>query len=272
MMIDYPINGKAMGTMSKQPFIDFTQELAQASGAVIRKYFRSAIDVETKSDQTPVTIADRQAEQVMRALIRARYPDHGILGEEFETHNHEARYQWVLDPIDGTKTFVAGTYLFGTLIALLEDGRPIVGAINNPIVDQFLVGDGGQTWLNGAPVKVRDCQSIAQATLLTTNPLTVHEYRDGAAFESLARQAKLYRTWGDCHGYYLVATGYADIMIDAAMYIWDVAALIPIIEGAGGVITDYYGGDPMSGEGAVATAGPLHAEVIQALNPDRSFS
>ena len=254
--------------MTNQKYIDFSKELAIASGNIIRKYFRSAIDIETKSDQSPVTVADRQAELAMRAMIQERFPDHGILGEEFETHNPDAKFQWVLDPIDGTKTFVTGTYLFGTLIALLEDGCPIVGAINNPITDQFLVGDRQQTWLNGVPVKVRDCQSITQATLLTTNPLTVHEYRDGTAFEALARQAKLYRTWGDCHGYYLVATGFADIMIDAAMHIWDVAALVPIIEGAGGIITDYYGGDPMTGEGAIATAGPLHDQVIASLNPN----
>ena len=253
--------------MTNQKYIDFSKELAIASGNIIRKYFRSAIDIEIKSDQSPVTVADRQAESAMRAMIQEHFPDHGILGEEFDTHNPDAKFQWVLDPIDGTKTFVTGTYLFGTLIALLQDGRPIMGAINNPITDQFLVGDSQQTWLNGAPVKVRDCQTITQATLLTTNPLTVHEYRDGAAFESLARQAKLYRTWGDCHGYYLVATGYADIMVDAAMHIWDVAALVPIIEGAGGIITDYYGGDPMTGEGAIATAGPLHELVIASLNP-----
>jgi len=253
--------------MTTQKFIDFSKELAIASGNIIRKYFRSAIDIETKSDQSPVTIADREAELVMREMIQARFPNHGILGEEFDTHNPDAQFQWVLDPIDGTKTFVTGTYLFGTLIALLKDGRPIVGAINNPISEQFLVGDGQQTWLNDALVKVRDCQSITQATLLTTNPLTVHEYRDGAAFEALVRQAKLYRTWGDCHGYYLVAIGFADIMIDAAMHIWDVAALVPIIEGAGGIITDYYGGDPMTGEGAIATAGPLHDLIIASLNP-----
>ena len=253
--------------MANPNFLDFTFDLAQASGEIICKYFRKKMDIESKSDQTPVTIADRQAEQVMRNMIQETYPDHGILGEEFETINPDARFQWVLDPIDGTKTFVSGTYLFGTLIALLKDGRPIIGAINNPITRQFLVGDRQTTWLNGTPVKVRDCPSIASAALLTTNPLTVHQYRDGEAFEVLVRQVKLYRTWGDCHGYYLVATGYADIMIDAAMHIWDVAALIPVIEGAGGKISDYYGGDPMSGEGAIATAGALHDEVLRALNP-----
>lgn len=253
--------------MNLPQIMSFTQILAQASGEIIKRHFRSSLEVETKSDLTPVTVADRQSELIMRQMIQEHYPDHGILGEEFDEINPGAEFQWILDPIDGTKSFVSGTYLFGTLIALLKDGRPIVGAINNPITDQFLVGDGKTTWLNGISVKVRKCRDIEQATLLTTNPLTVHKFRDGVAFEALVRKTKLYRTWGDCHGYYLVATGYADIMIDAAMYVWDVAALIPIIEGADGKITDYYGGDPMRGKGAIATAGPLHDEVLRALNP-----
>jgi fructose-1,6-bisphosphatase/inositol monophosphatase family enzyme len=154
------------------------------------------------------------------------------------------------------------------LIALLGDGKPLVGVINNPVTHQFLVGDGQTTWLNGDPVKVRDCPSIEQATLLVTSPLNVERYRDITAFNNLIHQVRLYRTWGDCHGYYLVATGYADIMIDPIMHIWDVAALIPIIEGVGGKITDYFGDDPMSGKGTIATAGPLHDFVIQSLNPE----
>jgi len=252
--------------METQETINFIQELAQASGEIIRKYFRNPLDVEAKPDSTPVTIADRQSELIMRELINQRYPGHGILGEEFDDVNPGAEYQWILDPIDGTKTFVSGTFLFGTLIALLKDEKPIWGAINNPVTDQFLIGNRITTWLNGEPVKVRDCTSIEQSTLLTTNPLTVHQLHNGSAFEALARRAKLYRTWGDCHGYYLVATGFADIMIDAAMYVWDVAALIPIIEGSGGKITDYHGGDPMSGKGAIATAGALHDEVVRILN------
>jgi histidinol phosphatase-like enzyme (inositol monophosphatase family) len=254
--------------MQTQDLIQFTQELAQASGEIIRKYFRSNLNIETKPDQTPVTVADREAELIMRQMIRVRFPDHGILGEEFEQVNPDAEFQWVLDPIDGTKTFVSGTYLFGTLIALLRDGKPLVGVINNPVTHQFLAGDGQTTWLNGDPVKVRDCPSIEQATLLVTSPLNVERYRDIAAFNNLIHQVRLYRTWGDCHGYYLVATGYADIMIDPIMHIWDVAALIPIIEGAGGKITDYFGDDPMSGKGTIATAGPLHDFVIQSLNPE----
>ena len=253
--------------MANQKLIDFIWELAQASGEIIQHYFRSGVDVETKTDLTPVTIADRQAEEMMRQMIQAKYPEHGILGEEFEEINPGSEFQWILDPIDGTKTFISGTYLFGTLIALLKDGKPILGAINNPIVDQFLIGDGKTTWLNGVPVRVRECTSLDRANLLTTNPLSIDKYHDGSAFTALTRQVKLYRTWGDCHGYYLVATGYADIMIDPVMNIWDVAALIPVIEGAGGKITDYYGGDPMSSKGTIATAGPLHAEVVRALNP-----
>jgi histidinol phosphatase-like enzyme (inositol monophosphatase family) len=249
-------------------FIFFAQKLAQASGEIIRRYFRSGVEVETKSDQSPVTIADRQAEEVMRRMIQNRYPHHGVLGEEFETINPEAEYQWVLDPIDGTKTFISGTYLFGTLIALLKDGKPILGVINNPITAQFLLGDGETTWLNGTAVRVRPCASIEEATLLTTDWLDIHEYHSGPAFDNLARRARLRRTWGDCHGYFLVATGYADIMVDAIMHVWDVAALIPIIEGAGGRITDYHGGDPMTGEGAIATAGLIHEEVLRVLNPN----
>lgn len=250
-------------------FIAFSKELSAASGAIIRKYFRTPMAVDSKADQTPLTIADQQAEMVMRQMIKERYPHHSILGEEFETTNPGAEYQWILDPIDGTKNFVAGTYLFGTLIALLKDGQPILGVINNPITDQFLIGDGFQTWLNGEQVRVRDCLAIEQATMLTTSHWSSVENRDGSAFEALSRRVRLYRTWGDCYGYYLVATGYADIMIDPLMHIWDVAALVPIIKGAGGMITDYFGGDPMRGEGAIATAGSLHDEVVRTLNPSR---
>jgi myo-inositol-1(or 4)-monophosphatase len=249
-------------------FIQFAKELADASGEIIRQYFRKPMMVETKADKTPITATDRKAEITMRRMIRERYPDHGVLGEEFETLDFEAEYVWVLDPIDGTKTFVSGVELFGTLIALMKNNRPVLGVINNPITRQFLVGDGRQAWLNGNPVRVRGCVDISEATMLTTSHWNSGLHRNGPAFNRLSRRVRLYRTWGDCYGYYLVATGYADIMVDPAMHIWDVAALIPIIEGAGGVITDYYGRDPMTGEGAVATAGPLHDEVIRALNPE----
>jgi histidinol phosphatase-like enzyme (inositol monophosphatase family) len=247
-------------------FFEFAKELAKASGEIIRQHFRTSLVVDEKPDSSPVTVADRQAEQVMRQLIQSRYPDHDILGEELLPIDHGNEYQWVLDPIDGTKSFVAGTLLFGTLISLLKKGHPILGVIHNPITGQLLIGDGHRTWLNGESVHVRDCPSIEDATMLTTSHWSVIKNRDGMAFEALSKRAKIYRTWGDCFGYYLVATGYADIMIDPIMHIWDVAPLVPIIKGAGGMITDYFGNDPMSTEGAVATAGSIHTEVIRALN------
>ena len=247
--------------------LTFAREAARRAGERILSYYGTdELTVERKRDRSPVTAADREAEQLLRREIEGAYPEDGILGEEFPEVNPGAEYQWVLDPIDGTKTFVAGTYLFGTLIALLKDGQPILGAINNPVTEQFLVGDGETTWLNGQPVRVRKCHEISEATLLTTSPLNIEKYRNGPAFERLARQVKLYRTWGDCHGYYLVAWGGADIMVDPILNEWDLMALIPIIEGAGGTITDWYGNDAIGGQGAVATAGTIHADVIRLLS------
>lgn len=247
--------------------IPFTQMLADSSGQVIKRYFRTHLTIEHKADASPVTAADREAEEVMRELIRKEFPAHGIIGEEWGSYHPDAEYVWALDPIDGTKNFVSGSFLFGTLIALLHRGRPILGGIHHPLLGEFLVGTEGQAWLNGQNVSVRACTRIEDATLLTTSHWTVHRHQNGAAFDALSRRVRLYRTWGDCHGYYLVATGYADIMIDPAMSLWDAMALIPIIEGAGGRITDYQGGDPVGGNGIIATAGSIHDEVVGLLNP-----
>ena len=253
-----------------QDFADFAKQLADRSGDIIRHYFAVGYDVEWKEDATPVTVADRKAEEIMREQIMQVYPEHGILGEEFGHHQPDAEYQWVLDPVDGTKSFVAGTYLFGTLIALVHQGKPIVGVINNPIINHFLLGYGGQSWLNGRPVQVSNCSKLNKSLLVATSHLTTFDYRDGAAYESLIRQVERYRTWGDCHGYHLVATGGAEIMADPILNYWDLMALIPIIEGAGGKITDWYGDDVLlhKGEtGAIATNAHVHEAVIHILNP-----
>lgn len=244
----------------------FAKELADASAAIIRQYFRTGYTVESKSDDSPVTIADRKAEEVMRTMIAQRFPDHGILGEEHGHHQPDADYQWVLDPIDGTKAFVSHSYLFGTLIALLKDGRPLLGVINQPLLNDFLIGFNGQTWLNGKRVHVRPCTRIEDAILLSTY-LTVFDYQNGPAFEALAKRVQRHNNWGDCHGYYVVANGGADIMADPIMNPWDLLALIPIIEGAGGVITDWQGNDAVKGESIIATGGSIHDEVIRLLNP-----
>lgn len=242
-------------------------ELAAESGSFIRPLFgQRSLAVESKADQSPVTAADRGAEKLMRAMIAKRFPDHGIIGEEFGSENGDAEFVWMLDPIDGTKSFITGVPLWGTLIALLHHGQPILGCIHQPILAQLVIGDGSSTTVNGRPTRVRPCSRLAEATLLTSDTTNLGKYQNGPACEKLASQVKLYRTWGDCYGYLLVATGLADIMIDPIMNPWDIAALVPVIRGAGGVITDWKGGSAFPAESTVAASPELHAQVIAALN------
>jgi len=251
-----------------EPYRDLLLELAAASGDFIRPYFASPdLVVETKSDQTPVTLADRGAEELMRRMIRRRFPGHGLLGEEFGPENTDAEFVWVLDPIDGTRAFAAATPLFGTLIALLHDGQPVLGAIHQPILRQLVVGDGRHTTLNGRAVRVRATTRLEDATLLCSDVLSPAQYQNGAAFAALGQRVKQLRTWGDCYGYLLVATGWADVMCDPVMNPWDIAALIPVVRGAGGIITDWQGRDPVHATSIVAALPDLHAQVISALNP-----
>ena len=247
--------------------LDFTRLLAEESGAVIRRYFRTAYTVDSKTDESPVTVADRQAEERMRALIAERFPAHGILGEEYGHHQPDAPFQWVLDPIDGTKNFISHSYLFGTLIALVHEEHALLGAINQPIMQDLLIGDGETAWLNGEQVRVRSCERIEDAVFLTTSHYNVANFHNGPAFEAVAQRANRYHSWGDCHGYYLVAVGGADVMTDPVMNFWDRAALVPIIEGAGGRITDWQGGDPLYGSGVIASGGGFHDHLIRLLNP-----
>lgn len=243
----------------------FVESLAADSASVILPYFQAHTAVENKGDGSPVTVADREAEAALREAIMIAYPDHGIIGEEYGTHLPEADYQWVIDPIDGTKNFVAGTPMFGTLIGLMHHHKPILGAINFPVLGHLLLGDGQSTTLNGKAVHLRACHSLEEATLLCTDHWNVANYHSMPAYESLTRRARLYRTWGDCYGYYLLATGHADIMLDPIMNLWDTVALIPIIEGAGGILTDWYGDNPLKGQGVVASNAVLHDALIHAL-------
>lgn len=252
--------------MKMKELKDFSQLLAQKSGEVIKRYFRSQVSIDTKDDDSPVTIADRKAEEVMRELIMKEFPDHSILGEEFGEFNPGSEYQWILDPIDGTKSFISGTVTFGTLIALLKNGKPVLGVINQPVLNEFLIGDNETSELNGVKVCCRKCNDLAAATLLTTDHVNIRKYQDAQQFDKLISKVKLYRNWGDCYGYYLVATGFADIMIDPIMSVWDSMALIPVIQGAGGVITDYHGNDPVTGHSIIAAAPGIHGEVVKILN------
>lgn len=247
-------------------FKEFCRSLTDESGKNIRKYFRTNIGIEIKSDDSPVTIADKTTEEILREMIMKEYPEHGILGEEFGKHNENAEYQWILDPIDGTKSFICGAITFGTLISLLKNGQPILGVFHQPILNEFLFGDNLETTLNDKKVMVNDIDELSQAILLTTDHLNIEEYQDLSKFENLMRKVKLYRQWGDCYGYYLLASGFANIMIDPIMSAWDKMALIPIIKGAGGLITDYHGHDAVKGESIVAATPKIHSEVIRILN------
>lgn len=254
--------------MDLAPYRTFIAELAARSGEFIRPYFRNhRVAVEIKSDASPVTLADRGAEMLLRDTIRKSYPSHGLVGEEFGREHDQAEFVWVLDPIDGTKSFISGTPLWGTLIALLHQGQPVLGAIHLVALDQLLIGDGTTATLNGQPIHTRPTRRLADATLLTSDTLNLPKYQNPSACERLVSRAKLYRTWGDCYGYALVAGGWADVMCDPIMNPWDIAALVPIIRGAGGAITDWHGGPPYPAEATIASATPeLHAEVLAALS------
>ena len=246
--------------------IEFARSLAEASGRLLAERFHEADPtVELKEDRSIVTETDRDAEEMMREMINDRYPGHGIIGEEFGSENTDAEYVWTLDPIDGTISFVSGVPLFGTLIGLMHNGEPILGVIHQPVLGELMIGDGVKTTHNGREVSIRPCSRLEDATLLTTDPNLADRFQDGAKFQALRRSAAMTRTWGDCYGYLMLASGRADIMVDPIMNQWDLVPLIPIIRGAGGVITDWHGGDPVTGNSIVAAGPDLHPQVLEIL-------
>jgi histidinol phosphatase-like enzyme (inositol monophosphatase family) len=256
-------------TMVLEAHREFALELARASGEFIKPYFAGRdLGVERKADGTIVTAADRGAEKLMREMIQAKFPEHGVVGEEFASERANAEYVWVLDPIDGTISFASGVPLFGTLIALKHQGRPVLGIIHQPVLGELVLGDGETTTHNGQMVHCSSTARIDEAKLLATGFKSVEVHQNGPAFFNLVRRCKTVRGWGDCYGYLMVATGRADIMCDPIMNEWDIAALIPVIRGAGGVLTDWQGRDPVGAKSLVAAATPqLHAATIAALNP-----
>jgi histidinol phosphatase-like enzyme (inositol monophosphatase family) len=261
------VNRRQLGSVDLTPYRTFMHELARESGDFITPLFgQTGLTVEVKADQSPVTAADKGAETLLRARIAKKYPSHGIVGEEFGSERPDAEWVWILDPIDGTKSFITGIPLWGTLIALAYQGQPVLGCINQPVLDQLMMGDGKTTTLNGRAVRVRPCPRLADATLLMSDPKTPAQHPSAEAFDRLLRQVRLARTWGDCYGYLLVASGRADVMLDPIMNPWDIAALVPIIRGAGGVITDWSGGPAYPANETVACgSAELHATVLAAL-------
>jgi myo-inositol-1(or 4)-monophosphatase len=255
--------------MNHEPYVDFMRELAEASARVILPHFGSRdMGLELKGDSSPVTLADRGAERVMREMISSRFPDHGIVGEEYGTERGDAEHVWVLDPVDGTKSFILGVPLFGTLIGLLHRGRPILGGIHQPVLRQWMIGDGTTTTLNDRPVRVRPCPRLSEASLLTTDPLYPAKYQHAAGFDALTRSVRLYRGFGDCYGYLLLCSGWVDVMVDPIMNPWDLLPLVPVLAGAGVRFSDWQGrpADHAGATSMVAAAPELHAEVIRQLN------
>lgn len=253
--------------MDLAPYRAFLQELAVESGEYLRPWAgRENLAVEAKGDDSPVTEADRGAEALMRRRIEARFPDHGILGEEHGKVREGADFVWVLDPIDGTKSFITSVPLWVTLIALLYRGKPVLGCIHQPLLGQLLIGDNHVSELNGRPVRCRIGRRLSEATVLTSDHLNLGRYQNGPACDALLARARLVRTWGDGYGYLLLAAGRADVCLDPIMNPWDIAALVPVVRGAGGVISDWHGGEPYPAGHTVAAATPeLHSEVMTAL-------
>lgn len=254
-------------SLNVSQYEEFIPNLVAKSGAVIRSYYgRKELHVQRKKDASVVTQADKEAELVLREEIKKAFPTHGIIGEEFGSENERAEFVWVLDPIDGTISFVRGCPLFGTLVALTYQGQPIVGAIHQPILNELCIGNGETTKLDGDVVKMSEILDLSEATLLTTDVDNIGQYKSHEAFKNLREQTQMFRTWGDCYGYILLAKGTADIMLDAIMNPWDLQALVPIIRGAGGVITTWEGGDPSKGNSIVASNKYLHKQVLKTLN------
>lgn len=249
--------------------VDLASALADAAGAVIRRYFRHKVDVLDKADASPVTIADREAEAVMRRLIAAAYPDHGIIGEEHGAERPEAEFVWVLDPIDGTKSFISGVPLFGTLIALLERGRPVLGVIDQPISGERWLGCAGRpSSLNGAPIRTRACPTLAAATVFSTSP-DMFIGDDAPRFARVRAEAKLVRHGADCYAYGLCALGFVDAVLEAQLKPYDFCAIVPVIEGAGGIVTDWQGKPPgLTSDGHILACGDpaLHDQILARLD------
>lgn len=250
--------------------IALAQRLADAAGAAIRPWFRNGVDHERKDDATPVTLADREAEQAMRKILTAEVPQDGVWGEEFGISEGRSGRQWVLDPIDGTTAFLAGRPIFGTLIALLEGGFPILGIIDQPILKERWLGvTGRQTMLNGAPTHTRLCKELDQATIATTGPHYFDDH-DGAHFMGLAAKTDHRRMvmGGDCYNYAMLASGHIDIVCEAGLKLHDFAALVPVVEGAGGTMADW-NGEPLhagSDGHVIALGDPARLEdVVEAL-------
>ncbi len=245
---------------------------AREAGQITLRYFqRSDLQVELKSDSSPVTVADREAEQWIRDAISESFPEDGILGEEFPEKEGESGFRWIVDPIDGTKSFIHGVPLYGTLIGIESGGESVLGVIHMPALDeQVYAGKGLGAWYvapgaKPTPARVSSVESLESGLLCVTDVASFAQAGRGTAFERLQERARLCRTWGDCYGYLLVATGRAELMVDPAMSVWDAAALLPVLEEAGGTFTDWRGNSTIHGGEGIGSNGRVLPEVLQLI-------
>lgn len=258
--------------MKPVDFSSFVAEMAAVSGSAILPFFRTMLAAEDKSRgglYDPVTEADRAAETAMRRLLKRSFPAHGIVGEEFGSEREDAEFVWVLDPIDGTRAFMAGLPLWGTLIGLLRGGVPAYGLMNQPFIGEMFYGDGGSAAYMGPhgprPLLTRRCNALDKAILSTTSP-RLFDAAGLPAFESLEREAQITRYGYDCYAYAMLAAGHIDVVVESGLKPYDIVALIPIIEGAGGVVTTWDGGPAAAGGSIVACGDPrLHEVVLRRL-------
>ena len=258
--------------MTAVDFSSFVDQLAGVSGDTILPFFRTALAIENKQPGgfDPVTAADRAAESAMRALIRKTFPGHGIIGEEHGAERTDAEYVWVLDPIDGTKSFITGMLAWGTLIGLMRFGEPVFGMIHQPFTRERFTGDGGAARYRGPAgnrdLRVRACASLGEAIVSTTSPLLMNE-ADRASFKRVENAAKLSRYGGDCYAYCMVAAGLIDLVIETEIKPYDIVAVIPVVTGAGGIVTTW-DNEPAQAGGRVIVAGDarVHAAALKLLN------
>ena len=255
-------------------FIRLAEDLADAAQKISHQYFRTGVAVDDKADDSPVTIADREAEAAMRRLINERFPEHGIIGEEHGTERADADYVWVLDPIDGTKSFITGNPLFGNLISLAHNGQPIVGIINMPILGERWVGAAGQTTRfvqrdgSSETSQGRVCGRLDQAILRSTSPEMFTDTGLMPKYEALRQQVRLAPYGGDCFCYGQLASGFVDLVVEADLQTYDFMALLPVVLGAGGIATDW-NGQPLTlesdGNVLMAMDAELHAQALTYL-------
>jgi myo-inositol-1(or 4)-monophosphatase len=261
--------------MTISDFAAFAHRLADASGAAIMPHFRTLVRTEDKGAAKgqiydPVTLADQEAERALRALIKATYPGHGVLGEEDGHEPGASPLTWVLDPIDGTRAFITGGPQWGTLIALNDGERPVLGVLDQPFTGERWIGFDGRCEFTARGetrrLKTRGCASLKDAVVSSTHPWSYFTDREQAAFGAIDRAARMTRFGGDCYAYGLLAMGFMDAVVESSLKSWDIQALIPIVEGAGGVVTTWSGGDPQDGGQVVASGDErLHAQLLKLL-------